>query len=147
MPNMAKKKKKELQAIKTLTQIRKFETSILQAHKAQVEMWERESDCVWFCLCVGVSVREKGKGARVFLVIWKKEVGPGKPRGMSVFFLIKKKKKLVVVLKKTTMCWNALVRFGRCVVLLLQDSEMCPPCKVLNLSSPDCNNVFIMYSL
>ena len=37
MPNMAKKKN-ELQAIKTLTQIRKFETSILQAHKAQVEM-------------------------------------------------------------------------------------------------------------
>ena len=71
------KKKKELQAIKTLTQIRKFESSILQSRQGL--RWferdkDRDRDREWLCdlVCVSVyevGVREKGKGIRVFLVI------------------------------------------------------------------------------
>ena len=67
------KKKKELQAIKTLTQIRKFESSIFQSRQG-LRWFERDRDREWLCdlVCVSVyevGVREKGKGISVFLVI------------------------------------------------------------------------------
>ena len=68
------KKKKELQAIKTLTQIRKFESSIFQSRQG-LRWFERDRDrdreWLWSCLCVGVwgGCEGEGKGIRVFLVI------------------------------------------------------------------------------
>ena len=97
------KKKNELQAIKTLTQIRKFETSILQADKAQVEMWEREREKrererEWLCVILFVCRCEcegKGKGSKGIFGNMKKGGGAGKATWNECLFF--KRKKIVVV--------------------------------------------------
>ena len=80
-------KKNELQAIKTLTQIRKFEISILQADQAYVDMRERETVCDSVCVSVheGGCERE-GKGGQGIFGNIKKGGGAWKATGNDCLF-------------------------------------------------------------